>query len=145
MPYKITWKCGVTSVFHLNCTKKYTKITLIFRPSKSVQYKRRQNFAHRSYAEQSTSKNVDFCLSKLHRRKCVESTAIFRTSKFHQRNYVKIKIMWKFIDMFFSTYRQNIDIKSDVDLTWRVRCVGILTKDWIRQLTNMSFTDSRYN
>lgn len=110
--YKITWKCGVTSVFHLNCTKKYAKITLIFRPSKSGQYMRRQNFAHRSYAEQSTSKNVDFLLIKIASKKVRRIDGDFShieiSTKKLRQNQNNVEIHWYVLFNVSAKYRHQI-------------------------------------
>ena len=49
---------------------------------------------------------------KLHRKKYVETTWIFRPSKLRRKKYVEMS--WKFVEIWFSTYRRNIDVES----TW---------------------------
>ena len=56
--------------------------------------------------------------SKLHQKntskQCIKITSIFRTLKLHRRKYVEMT--WKFIDIFFSTYRHNINILDSTSI-----------------------------
>ena len=86
--------------------KKYVETTWIFRKSKlrrKVTSKYLLVFAHWYYVEQSTSKRRDFFPIEITSKKYVEAT-------------------WKYDDIFFSTYRRNIDIEWM--LITRVALVG---------------------
>ena len=103
--------CVATSVFHLSCSEIYRRKTLIFFSSKSGRKKYIEtNFAHRSYIEQSTSKQHQYFTHGNYIRKVC-------------RNDVEI------IDSFFSTHRCNIGIILVSVQTKCVRYLVFLTKD----------------
>ena len=151
----------VTSVFHLRCTKIYTETILTFRPWK-LGWKR---------CIKTTS---IFCSSKLRRTKCIKTKSIFRSSKLHSRKYIKTTSIfrlwnyfgedtsrrlrflahWKYIkkvrqsaveiyQYFLFDVRRNMDTES-TSIRHVVHYIVSLTKGELRWLTNMSFTDSRF-
>ena len=69
--------------------------------------------------------NVDFSIIKLHRKKVVEATWIFRPAQLHGKTYVEttwifrsvcgkkyVEMTLKFVEIWASTYRCNIDVES---------------------------------
>ena len=97
-----------TAIFGLSILhqKKYVETTWIFRKSKlrwKVTSKYLLVFAHWYYVEQSTSKRRDFFPIEITSKKYVEATC-------------------KYVDIFFLTYRRNIDMESM--LITRVVLVG---------------------
>ena len=78
--------------------------------------------------------------SKLHWKMYVETTWIFRPSKLHPKRYLEtarifrpaklirkknVEMRWKFVEIFSSTYRRNIDV--ELTSIRRGMTVGILT------------------
>ena len=123
-------KICVTSVFHLNCAKKYTKTTLVFRPAK---------WGRKKYLETTSI----FRSSKLRLSNYVEATSIFWSPKSHRKDTSK----WREIGNLSIFSFRSIDVISASN--WHrfdvvYRCVVTMTKGWLRWLTNLSFADSRY-
>ena len=102
--------CEVTSVFHLNYTKKFNTTTLNFCPSKPGRrktLKRRRYLAYRSYAEQSSPNDVNFLLIEISSKKGRRNDVDFLSIKITSKKYVEMK--WKFIGNLLSTYRRQTD------------------------------------
>ena len=60
-----------------------------------------------------------FWPAKLRRKKYVETTKIFRPVKLRRKKYMETT--WKFVEIWSSTYRSNIDVES----TWIRRGVPV--------------------
>ena len=94
--------------------------------------KLRRILAHQNFVENSTCKmdfptieitskkvrgnNVDFSSIEITSKKVPRNNADFSTSEIKSKKCVEMT--WKFVVIWSSTYRRNID----VDLTWCARC-----------------------
>ena len=120
-------RAQVTSVVYLNSIKKYTKTTIIFRPSKSgrKKYIETTSIFHLSilppikYVETASS----FCSLKLHWRKSVETTSIFCPLKLHQTSTLKRRenssiFSIRRIDVILTSNRRRIDVISTSCARW---------------------------
>ena len=123
-------RAQVTSVFHLNCNKKYTETTLIFRPSKSSQKK---------YIKTTST----FRSSKLHRRKYVETTSIFFPSKFEKvcRNdeeiygcffFRRIEVIW--CVHWSVTFTKDCKDGSQI---WVSQTQGMSREKWLTKISHL--------
>ena len=100
-------------VLQLNCTKKPHRNNLDFSSIEIGLKKVRRNDVNSSLIEITSKKvrgnDVHFSLIEIASKKICQNDVDFSSIEIRSKMYVEMT--WKFINIFFSAYRRNIDIK----------------------------------